>query len=129
MVLLVFKRNRSYIEAIISGNVQADTLLSKFDSIAIASFGIGVLLTALIGISAAIHSYTEKSTNMATKVNQTSNRSIANESFNGLANLKPTETDLTKSFNGANKLQPSTTSSSTTNNTQASTPIQTKSSK
>jgi hypothetical protein len=53
-VLIIFKRNRKYIEQIINNNKEdKDDILSVLDYIAIISFGIGVLFSGFIGILAA----------------------------------------------------------------------------
>lgn len=117
-VLFVFRGNQRHIQDILKGiNQGADPVLSKLDATAIWSFGIGVVFTAVIGISAAIHSFSSKEKNMANETSKTTETVPLRESFNGVANLQ-SGTDLGKSFNGAGNLQPQqttqTTSSSTT---------------
>jgi hypothetical protein len=105
-VLIVFRDNKIYIEHILTGKeAGTDPFLAKVDGIAIWSFGLGVVLTAVIGISAAINSFTSKEKTMATESNKATQSSSINESFNGAARIQPTG-DFTKSFNGAANLQP-----------------------
>jgi hypothetical protein len=105
-VLIVFRDNKIYIENILTGKeAGTDPFLAKVDGIAIWSFGLGVVLTAVIGISAAINSFTSKEKTMATESNKATQSSSINESFNGAARIQPTG-DFTKSFNGAANLQP-----------------------
>jgi hypothetical protein len=105
-VLIVFRYNKAHIESILAGTQETvDPSLAKVDTIAIGAFGLGVVLTAVIGISAAIHSFTTKEKTMQNEANKTTQQTPINESFNGAARLQPTG-DLTKSFNGAAKLQP-----------------------
>ncbi len=105
-VLIVFRDNKIYIENILTGKeAGTDPFLAKVDGIAIWSFGLGVVLTAVIGISAAINSFTSKEKTMATESNKATQSSTINESFNGAARIQPTG-DFTKSFNGAANLQP-----------------------
>lgn len=105
-VLIVFRHNKIYIENILTGKeAGTDPFLAKVDGIAIWSFGLGVVLTAVIGISAAINSFTSKEKTMATESNKATQSSTINESFNGAARIQPTG-DFTKSFNGAANLQP-----------------------
>jgi len=125
-ILIIFRRNRTYIEDIFSGkSTDIDPLLTKLDTTALWAFGIGVLFTAIIGLIAAIHSYSTKEKNMA---NETTNKTVTlqlgesfncatnirpgTESFNGASSLQPT-TEFTKSFNGVGKLQPQPVESTT----------------
>jgi hypothetical protein len=110
-VLVVFRHNRTYIERVLNGTTAGrDPLLSKADSVVLWAFGVGVVLTAVIGIATAIHSYASKEKTM-TKDSQVTVGNVkidtANirESFNGLAKLQPAP-DFTKSFNGAAGLKP-----------------------
>ena len=122
-VLAVFKRNRTHIEEIISGkNTTTDSLLNKLDSTALFAFGIGVLFTAIIGVSTAIHSYSTKEKNMANENTIKSQQVQIRESFNGATSLQPAS-EVTKSFNGASSLQPQqqTTQSSTSSQTTSTT--------
>jgi hypothetical protein len=105
-VLIVFRNNKIHIEKILAGKqTGSDPCLAKVDVVAIWAFGLGVVLTAIIGISAAIHSFTTKEKSMATEANKTTQSSSINESFNGAAKIQPTG-EFTKSFNGAANLQP-----------------------
>jgi hypothetical protein len=110
-VLIVFSSNKNHIESILTvGQKGTDPCLAKADGVAIWAFGLGVVLTATIAISAAIHSFTTKEKPMATESNKTTQPSSLNESFNGAARIQPTG-DFTKSFNGAANLQPQPTTS------------------
>jgi hypothetical protein len=110
-VLIVFRNNKIHISNILNGKQTGeDPCLAKVDMVAIWAFGLGVVLTAIIGISAAVHSFTMKERSMATEESKTSAPATVNESFNGAARIQPTG-DLTKSFNGAANLQPQPTAS------------------
>lgn len=64
-ILIVFRRNRPYIEEILLGkSTSNDALLTKLDVTALWAFGFGVAFTAFIGIAAAIHSYSTKEKTM-----------------------------------------------------------------
>lgn len=103
-VLLIFNRNKTHIEQIITGaNSAADSFLTKLDHAALVSFGAGVIFSVLIGVSAGIDSYT-KGKQVMTEKKITENLQISNESFNNLAKLQ--QTDLSKSFNNVARLQP-----------------------
>ena len=105
-ILVVFRRNRTHIEDILSGkSTNNDPLLTKLDAMALWAFGIGVLFTAIIGLAAAIHSYSTKETTMANETTKKTKTVPSRKSFNGASSLQPS-TNLAKSFNGAGTLQP-----------------------
>ena len=107
-ILVVFRRNRTHIEDILSGkSTSNDPLLTKLDATALWAFGIGVLFTAIIGIAAAVHSYSTKEKTMAKETTKNTETVPLRESFNGASDLQPAPaSDFTKSFNGAGNLQP-----------------------
>jgi hypothetical protein len=105
-ILVVFRRNRTHIEDILSGkSISKDPFLTKLDATASWAFGIGVSFTAIIGVAAAVHSYSTKEKTMANEATKKTETVTLRESFNGASNIQPT-TDFTKSFNGAGNLQP-----------------------
>lgn len=113
-ILVVFRRNRTHIEDILSGkSTSNDPLLTKLDATALWAFGIGVLFTAIIGIAAAVHSYSTKEKTMTNETTKKTETVPLRESFNGANNLQPS-TDFKKSFNGAGNLQPQPAASTTT---------------
>ena len=113
-ILVVFRRNRTHIEDILSGkSTSNDPLLTKLDATALWAFGIGVLFTAIIGIAAAVHSYSTKEKTMTNETTKKTETVPLRENFNGATNLQPS-TDFTKSFNGAGNLQPQPAASTTT---------------
>ena len=125
-ILVVFRRNKIHIEEILTGKgVEEGLLLTRLDSIAIWSFGAGVLFASVIGISTAVHSYLEKEMVMAINDNTQINQSVMfRESFGGVSSLQPTA-DFTRSFSGAGNLQPQPATGSTssvTSNTSAPAP-------
>lgn len=124
-VLIVFRDNKIHIENILTGKeIGTDPCLAKVDGVAIWAFGLGVVLTAVIGISAAIHSFTTKEKTMATESNKATQSSPINESFNGAARIQPTG-DFTKSFNGAANLQPQPSASAPAASSTVVVPTQT----
>lgn len=91
VVLEIFHGNRAHIEDIIKGKASGnDPKLDRLDTIAARAFRTGVLLTALVGVVVAIHSYLERE------------KSVANENVTKVT----TPVDMTKSFSGATNLQP-----------------------
>ncbi len=68
-VLLIFQRNKKYIENVICGSESADPWLTILDIVAVCSFVIGILFCAIIGISSATSTYFEKGKIMATEKN------------------------------------------------------------
>lgn len=124
-VLRVFRLNQKHIEEIVSSKVSGtDPALGRLDLFGIVNFGIGVVLTAIVGISTAVSSYSDKDKPMTEK--QQSTRGVPTfDSVNGAARLQPT-TPLEKSFNGAASLQPAASqpvAQATTSQPQASAPI------
>lgn len=108
-ILIIFRRNRTYIENTLFGKSSNDPVLTKLDLTALWAFGIGVVFTAIIGIAAALHSYSTKEKTMANET--TKKTETVALSFNGASNLQ--STDFTKSFNGAANLQPQPVASTT----------------
>lgn len=95
VVLTILLRNRTHIEQVIAGSLLKDPVLAVLDYIAKIAFGIGVLLTAWIGISAATTSYEKERDKMANEKSQKiSTNQIATESFNGLAAMQKSMNNL-----------------------------------
>jgi hypothetical protein len=113
-ILVVFRRNRTHIEDILSGkSTSNDPLLTKLDALALWAFGVGVLFTAIIGIAAAVHSFSTKEKIMTNETTKKTSTVLAHDSFNGATNLQPS-TDFTRSFNGAGNLQAQPAATGTT---------------
>jgi len=87
-VLAIFRRNRTHIEQVFLGNRAPDPLLTVLDQVAVASFGIGAILTAVIGISTAVSSYSTKEKTLASENKQVPTGEQLNKSFNGLGGLQ-----------------------------------------
>jgi len=107
-ILFIFKTNKVHLEEIINGiQKDNDPCLAKLDLLAILSFGLGIIITAIIGISVAAQSLNTKDKSMTTKSNttQSTQPTLIIESFNGIAKIQPSG-DASKSFNGAANLQP-----------------------
>jgi len=118
-ILIVFRRNRTHIEEILSRKSKSnDPLLTKLDTTALWAFGIGVLFTAIIGIATAVHSYTTKEKTMANETTKKTEIRIGLDIFNGAGNLQPSPTPALSttlsagSVNGAANLQPPTAAKS-----------------
>jgi len=89
-ILIVFRRNRTHIEDIHSGKSPSNgPLLTKLDATALWAFGIGVLFTAIIGVAAAVHSYTTKEKTMANETTKKTESVPLRKSFNGVSKLQP----------------------------------------
>ena len=89
-VLAVFRRNKAHIEQIFRGNSSLDPLLTALDHVAVLAFGIGAVLTAIIGISTAALSYTSKEKSMTEQNRVVPESQLLRKSFNGLGNLQST---------------------------------------
>lgn len=103
-VLWIFKRNAKHLEDIVENNVARDPLLGALDSIAIGSFFVSVVLSAIIGVSAAIQSLQPREASMSKDQNKQDTN--LNESFNAATNMRPDQDVLSKSFNGAINMRP-----------------------
>ncbi|MEJ2621752.1 MAG: hypothetical protein P8163_16290 [Candidatus Thiodiazotropha sp.] len=110
IVLAIFTRNSEHIEKIITDNATEDPLLRLLDKLAKFSFILGVVLTAILGISIAMTSLYKENT-MTKETKKTQNTTLR-ESVNGAAQLKPKER---KSIEGAGKLRPSNQGNSASN--------------
>jgi hypothetical protein len=103
-VLLIFKENAAHLEAAIKPDAPVvDPLLRRLDNVAVAAFAIGVAFAAVIGVSAAVSSYTK--VKAMTDENKQVGKQSSQRSFDGATNMKPSE-DIKKSFNGAANLKP-----------------------
>ena len=125
-ILIIFKKNSKHIEDVLKTGTQPfdDPLLAKLDNIAIAAFAAGIIFSSVIGVSAAINSYSNKEKAMA---NENKQKTSFVDSVNGVSNLKPTG-ELNKSFNGVNTLKPAAPQGSSNANvgvTQPATPTAT----
>lgn len=105
-VLVIFKKNKSHIEHVIQDTQDAhiNDSLVIFDNVAIWSFGLAVLLSAVIGVSSAVSSYTTKVTQMAKEDDKKQivpTCSNANSSKSAPENLEPG----LESFSGISKLK------------------------
>ena len=108
-VLWIFKRNRTHLQNAIHGTQSEDQLLAVLDNVAILSFLFGALLSAIIGVAAAVHSFELKESTMT---NDSKTRQVANDSVNGILKMRPVTPDpLTKSFNGITNMKPAQQSS------------------
>ncbi|MGZ9273929.1 MAG: hypothetical protein ACXW34_04220 [Nitrospira sp.] len=89
-ILTVFRRNQTYLaEILLKKRTDNDPVLTRLDVTAKYAFGAGVLFTAIIGISAAIHSYTLRENVMTNETKKSTDAVPLRESFNGATNSNP----------------------------------------
>ncbi len=120
-VLWIFKRNAAHLEDINRGKEGGDLLLDLLDNAAIFCFFLGVVLSSIMGISSAVHSFQTQEIHMASG---DKSRPMANDSFSGIRNMAPTPTD-TRSFSNAANMKPAAApppASTQTSQPAASTP-------
>jgi hypothetical protein len=103
-VLWIFKRNAAHLEDINRGKEGGDLLLDLLDNAAIFCFFLGVVLSSIMGVSSALHSFQTQEIQMASG---DKGRQMANDSFSGIKNMAPTPTD-TRSFSNAANMKPAT---------------------
>lgn len=116
-VLWIFKRNAAHLEDINHGKEGGDLLLDLLDNAAIFCFFLGVVLSSIMGMSSAFHSFQTQEIHMASG---DKGRPMANDSFSGIRNMAPTPTD-TRSFSNAANMKPAATPPASTQ-TQTSQP-------
>lgn len=104
--LWIFKRNGIHLTEIIRSNATGDPVLRMLDAVAIGSFFFGVVLSSIIGISAAAHSLQLSEVGMSGEQKTQDQSQNLHESFNGAASMRPTQGHLKKSFDGAMALRP-----------------------
>ncbi len=88
-ILLVFKRNAKHLEDIVSETQSSDPLLKSLDTSAAISFVFGVILTLIIGGTAAINQFIQKEIKMSKTENKTIHNVAVGDSINGLEALRP----------------------------------------
>jgi hypothetical protein len=124
-VLMIFRRNKKHILDVFCGRTEDDPYLSALDTIATLSFFIAMLLSAILGISSAITTFTDNGAKMTTEDSKkTTQPTVTFDSVNGIGRLHPCNesfnhmADLQRSFQGMAQLQPQAQSQSS--QTQAS---------
>ena len=103
LVLIIFKKNKDYILAAINDSAANDKLLGTLDFGTSVSFFVAVFLSAILGLSSAITTYSERSNKM-TADDSNGNSHRTNDSANGCGNLRPSN----ESFQGLEALKPRT---------------------
>lgn len=112
-LLFTFKRNATHLEDVIQHNSSDDRLLTILDRVTVSSFLLGVLLSSIIGISTAIHSYTDKVSTMTDKPKALT-RTIVHDSINGITSMRQNTVSSKPSENSASDMKVITTQTSTT---------------
>jgi len=98
ILLVIFRRNRTHIEQVLSGTaLQSDPWLERLDIAAIFAFGVGVIFAAVVGISAAVNSPINKKENAMNNEAKTNSltRVFVGDSFSGVGKLQPQSTAIT----------------------------------
>jgi hypothetical protein len=88
-LLWIFRRNAKHLERVVQGKADNDSVLVLLDNTAISSFLLGVLLSSIIGISTAVHSYQEREYKMAQDTSKMTQQTTLRESVNGINNMAP----------------------------------------
>lgn len=128
-LLVIFSRNSTYLENLISGKSDSDPFLKALDKVSIFSFILGVILASIISFSIAANEFITKEIEMTTKNDNPSKKAIINDSFQGAHAINPSSTEMSKkSFEGAGNVAPPTqetgsteSGSSTTSQSETST--------
>lgn len=106
-LLWIFRRNAKHLEDVVRETAINDPLLNILDRIAVASFMLGVLLAAIIGVSTAVHSYIEKARIMTDR-EPAEAPGILKKSVDGITSMRPSE-PATSSVSGISNMRPATT--------------------
>ena len=88
-VLGVFRRNQAHIKQVVDGKDDPDPILHALDTAARASFGIGAILTTIIGISTAALSYTANEARMSNERVTREGTVDLGKSLNNIGGLRP----------------------------------------
>lgn len=112
-LLWIFRRNAKHLEDVVREASINDQLLNILDRTAVASFMFGVILSSIIGISTAVHSYIKKAPEMTDKT-KVQNRAIAQDSISGITSMRPTREPVTSSVSGISNMKPATSQPSAT---------------
>lgn len=128
-VLWIFKRNSKHIEDVVGGKRESDPVLNALDNVALSTFLAGVILSSIIGIAAAVHSFETKArTDMSVDKKTTGPVApgervmvMVGDSVNGMIKMRPGEV-LGKSFSGVANMAPGSQGSAQSQPTQ---PVQT----
>ena len=88
-VLGVFRRNQTHIKQVVDGKDDPDPVLHALDAAARASFGIGAILTTIIGISTAALSYTASEARMSNERVTREGTVDLGRSLNNIGSLRP----------------------------------------
>jgi hypothetical protein len=90
ILLVVFRLNRKHLElAIHKPDAGIDPLLAKLDLAAAVSFGVAILCTAAIGLTAGITSYSKKEIEMDIEKKTNAVPDLLQKSFTGSGALSP----------------------------------------
>lgn len=120
-VLWIFKRNSKHIEDMIGQQKGNDPVLAVLDNVAVSTFLAGVVLSSILGIAVAMHSFESKRTSMSVE-KKTTGSVMVGDSVNGMNNMSPGQVDFRRSFNGAANMAPAAQGSG---QAQAARPAQT----
>jgi len=118
-VLLIFKLNGTHIEDVLAKKPK-QRRLSHLDAVAFWSFVIGAFFSAMIGVLAAIQSYTDQREIMTSKDNKTTSPTMAHDSMHGIANLRPEM--VVKSLQNIGNLQQTASSTGIASSASPTTP-------
>jgi hypothetical protein len=106
-VLWIFKRNSKHIEDAVGQQKGNDPVLAVLDNVAVSTFLAGVVLSSILGIAVAVHSFETKRTSMSVEKKTTGPVVVIGDSVNGINNMSPAGlAGLRRSFNGIANMAP-----------------------
>lgn len=104
-LLWIFRRNAKHLEDVVRETAIDDPLLNTLDRMAVSSFMFGVILSSIIGISTAIHSYIDKASGMTDKT-KTQGTVFIKDSVSGITSMRPDREPATSSVSGITNMKP-----------------------
>ncbi|CBL45539.1 Conserved hypothetical protein [gamma proteobacterium HdN1] len=114
-VLYIFRKNKDHLKKSIQGVEVSDPSLAFADKIAAYSFGLAAILSAVIGVSAAINSLVNGRNSVSEEKKRPVELTVSMDSLNEIAVLK-------KSLNEINELKPQAPSQPSQSATQVTPP-------
>lgn len=103
VLLWIFRRNPKHLEDVVNSGTTDDPVLNALDRVAVTSFMLGVVFSSIIGVSTAIHSYTEKVAKVTEQ--EISRPAVSQESLTGVSAMKPASKEQA-SVNNVNNMRP-----------------------
>jgi hypothetical protein len=104
-LLWIFRRNAKHLEGVVMERETSDPFLALLDNTAIWSFLLGVIISSIIGIATAVHSYEKEHKMAEDKVPTNQSKSFVNDSVIVIKDMEPGG-QVKGSVDGISKMNP-----------------------